>query len=202
MVNVKCLPNLQIQNILFNVALASHSPSAASSPQEPTQASPEADLPGITTREQKLLKWQNFHKVFSSAVQVCVASVAVTLVIMAALGIHAFIKCPKQVSQLAQGLIKTNSDFTKVLTGCSEERMDINLQLRNATFSLIIALNEMKDVTKILEDCSITGHSNENFGLIQCLMITTHNYTSLLRKAVQDLMEVQNSFALVDTGKF
>lgn len=187
---------------MFNIALAPHSPSAASSPsQEPPQASTEADLPIITTREKKLLKWQNFRKVFSSAVQVCVTSMAVTLVIMAALGIYAFIKCPQKVSQLAQGLIKTNSDFTKALTGCSKERMDINLQLRNATFNLIIALNEMKDVTKILKDCSITGHSNENFGLIQCLIMTTHNYTRLLRKAVQDLMEVQDSFAIVDMEK-
>lgn len=200
-VNVKCLSNLHSQNILFNVALAPYSPSAASSPQEPSQATTEADLPVITTREQKLLKWQNLHQVFSSAVQVCVASMAVTLVIMAALGIHAFIKCPKQVSQLAQGLIKTNSDFTKVLAGCSKERMDINLQLRNATFNLIIALNEMKDVTKILENCSTAGHSTENFGLIECLIITTHNYTSLLKKAVQDLMEIQNNFTIVDAEK-
>lgn len=170
--------------------MAPHSPSAVSSPQDPPQASTEADL---TAREQKLLKWQNFRNVFSSAVQVCVASMAVTLVIMAALGIHAFIKCPKQVSQLAHGLIKTNSDFTKVLAGCSKERMDINLQLRNATFNLIIALNE-KNVTKILQDCSITGNSNENVGLIQCLIITTQNYSSLLRKAIQDLMEVHSNF--------
>lgn len=178
-----------------------HSPSADSSPsQERPQAIAEADLPVITTREQKLLKWQNFRKVFSSAVVVCVASVTVTLVIMATLGIHGFIECTKQISELAVCVIMTNSDFTKVLTGCSEERSDLKQQLRNATLNLIAAINEMNDVRKIVEEYGkITVDLKEKLGLIQYLNITTHNYSSVLREAIRDLTEVYNSYSTAET---
>ncbi|XP_075888839.1 uncharacterized protein LOC142892507 [Nelusetta ayraudi] len=179
------------------------SPSAASSPsQERPQATAEADLPVITTREQKLLKWQNFRKVFPSAVVVCVASVLVTLVIMATLGIHGFIECTKQISELAVCVIMTNSDFTKVLTGCSEERSDLKQQLRNAMLNLIAAINEMNDVRKIVEEYGkITVDLKEKLSLIRYLNITTHNYTSLLREAIRDLTEVYNSYANVETER-
>lgn len=174
-----------------------HSPSATSSPsQERPQATTEADLPVITTRGQKLLKWENFRKIFPSAVVVCVASVTVTLVIMATLGIHGFIECTKQISELAVCVIMTNSDFTKVLTGCSEERLDLKQQLRNATLNLIAAIN---DVRKIVEEYGkLTVDLKEKISLIQYLNMTTHNYTSLLKEAIRDLTEVYNSYANVE----
>lgn len=97
-------------------------------------------------------------------------------------------------------VIMTNSDFTKVLTGCSEERSDLKQQLRNATLNLIAAINEMNDVRKIVEEYGkITVDLKEKLSLIQYLNITTHNYTSLLREAIRDLTEVYNSYANVET---
>lgn len=185
--------------------MAPHSPSAASSPsQEPPQAAAEAELPVSAAREQKLLKWPNFSNFLqtsvTSTVVVCVASVAVTLVIMATLGIRAFIECPKQISELAQRLIMTNSDFARVLTECYEERSDLKQQLRNATFNFIAAINELKDVRKIVEEyAKITAHLKEKLCLIKHVALK-QKCAHLLEKAVQDLKHVYSSYDTVDSG--
>lgn len=177
--------------------MALHSPSAASSPsQEPPQAPAEAELPVSGAREQNILKWPNF----SNFVVVCVASVAVTFAIMIALGIRAFIECPKQISELAQRLIVANSDFAKVLTECYEESSDLKQQLLNVTFDLIAAINELKNMTNILqEQAKIAVLLKEKLDLIQHVNLTK-TCTHLLEKAVQDLKHVYNSYATVRTG--
>lgn len=146
------------------------------------------------------MKRQNFQKVLSSKVLVGVASAAVTLVTLAALGVYGFIECPTQVSQLAECLITTNSDLTKVLTVCSEERSHLKLQLRNATQNLNIEINNMNDVKKEVRAFGkITVDLMEELGLIQYLNVTTHNYTSLLREAIGELTDVYSSYDSVET---
>lgn len=179
--------------------MAPHSPSAASSSsQERAQDAAEVDLQ-VTTRKQKLFeKWQNFPKEFSFLV--CAASVALTLIVVAALGIHGFIECPKQISELADYLMTTDSSLANVLIGCSEEREDLQQQLRDATSNLTAAVNEMKDVRKIVgEYGKVTGDLKERLGLIQDLNTTTDNFTSLVQEAVRDLAEVHSSLATVET---
>lgn len=131
---------------------------------------------------------------------VCVASVAVTFVIMAALGIRVFIECPKQISELAQRLIMANSDFAKVLTECYEESSDLKQQLWNVTFNLIAAINELKDMRTIVEEYArITVHLKKILYLIQCVNVK-QNCTYLLEKAVQDLKNVYDRYNTVETG--
>lgn len=186
-------------------ALAFHSRPAASSPsQEPPQAIAEAELPTSATREQNLQKWPNFSNFLqtsaTSTIVVCVASVAVTLVIMATLGIRAFIECPKQISELAQRLIMTNSDFAKVLSECYEESSDLKQQLWNTTFNLMAAIKELKDMRRMVEDYTkLTVHLMGKLYLIQHVELK-YNCTDLLEKAVQDLKYVYNRYNTVETG--
>lgn len=201
-----CWPLTFITSRLNVSALVPHSPSAASSPsQEPPQATAQAELPdGDTTREQKLLKWPNFSNFLqtsaTSTVVVCVASVAVTLVIMATLGIRAFIECPKQISELAQRLIMTNSDFAKVLTECYEESSDLKQQIWNATFNLIAAINELRDMRKMVEEyAKLTVNLMGKLSLIQHVDLK-QNCTNLLEKAVEDLKHVYDRYISVETG--
>lgn len=179
--------------------MAPHSPSAASSPtQESPQATAEDDQSAPCGTASQYHKCAcEMAKLLNPAVVVCVAFV--TLVIMATLGIRAFIECRKQISELEQRQM-ANSDFTKLLNKCNEEKSDIKQQLKNATFNLIAVINELKDVRKIVEGYrKITGHLEEKIGLMQHLNITTHNCTSLLGKAVQNLKEVYNSYDTVET---
>lgn len=125
---------------------------------------------------------------------VCVASVAVTLVIMIALGIRAFIECPKQISELAQRLIMTNSDFTKALTECYEESSELKQQLLNATFNLLTAINELKNMrNSIEENAKLVVLLKEKLDLIQHVNLTK-NCTDLLEKAAQGLKDLYNSY--------
>lgn len=169
--------------------MAPHSPSADSSPsQEPPPATAEVELQVGDAREQKLASFSNFlQSSATSTVVVCLASVAVTLVIMAALGIRAFIECPKQISELAQRLIMANSDFAKVLSECYEESSDLKRQLRNATFNLIATINEVKDLRKMAEEyAKMIVHLKEKLCLIHHMNIS-QNCTNLWEKAIQDL---------------
>lgn len=192
-----CLASTFITSWVNVAPLAPHSPSAASSPtQEPPQAAAEDDQSapcGTASQYHKTHELAKLLKgIFFSPVVVCVAFV--TLVIMATLGFRAFIECRRQISEREQRQVMTNSDLTKLLTECNEEKSDIKQQLQNATFNLIAAINELKDVRKIVEQYGkITGHLKEKLGLIQHLHVTTRNSTSLLGKAVQNLKEAYDS---------
>lgn len=146
------------------------------------------------------MKRQNLQKAVSSKVLVCVASAIVTVVTLAALGVYGFIECPTQVSQLAECLITTNTDLTKVLTGCSDERSHLKQQLRNATRNLNAEMDEMTDVRKEVKAYGrMTVDLMEELGLIQYLNVTTQNYTNLLREAIRELTEVYSSYNSVET---
>lgn len=146
------------------------------------------------------MKQQNFQKAFSSKVVVCVASAAVTLITLAALGVYSFIKCPTLVSELAEGLFTTSSDLTKVLTRCSEERSNLKQELRNAKRNLIAEINEMDEVRKTVKAYGeIMVYLKEELGLIQYLNVTTNNYTSLLMEAIRELAEVYDNYESIAT---
>lgn len=128
------------------------------------------------------------------------ASAAVTLVTLTALGVYSFIECPTQVSELAECLITTNSYWTKALTGCSDERSHLEQQLRSATWNLNAGINETNDARRVVKvSREITVDLMVKLGVIQNRNITTHNYTRLLREVIQELTEVYNSYNSVET---
>lgn len=157
-------------------------------------------MPVVSTRQQILMKQQNFQKVFSSKVLVCVVSAAATLITLAALGVYSFIECPTQVSELAGGLFTTSSDLTKVLTRCSEDKSNLKQELRIANQNVLAEINDMEEVRKTVKGYGeITVYLKQDLGLIQYLNITTDNYTSLLREAVRELTEVYDNYESIDT---
>lgn len=123
-------------------------------------------------------------------------SLVVTLVIMAALGIRAFIDCPKQISELAQRLINANSDFANVLTKCYGESSGVKWQFRNATLNLIATINELKDLRMMVEEYKkLTLLLKETLALIKHVQVDK-NCTNLWEEAVQDLLQVHGSYML------
>lgn len=146
------------------------------------------------------MKWQKSCNEFSSAVVVCVASMAVTVVIMATLAIYGYIECPKQISDLGESLIITSSDFSQLIIGCSEETSGVKRQLRDTTLNLIAVTNEVNDAKEIVNTYgNIPVDLKDKLGLIENLNITTHSCPSLLREAIQELTDIYNSWASVET---
>lgn len=210
---------LRLQSVLFILMSLPHSPSVPSNTaEEPQQVTADVEQQHTTTTEQKLLNWQNLRMVCYAAIVVCVIFVVISLIVLAALGMHIIVECPKQTSELSRRLKSTSHNHSalvkeleqlrakckdpQAIEDCPKETMDLRQRLSLITYNFSTLLNETEHLREKCQDLQESNQCpEEKMDLSRRLNITIHNYTALLNETTHLRAENRDLRALEECPK-
>lgn len=212
---------LHLLSVLFILMSLPHSPSVPSNTaEEPQQATADVEQQHTTTTtEQKLLNWQNLRMVCYAAIVVCVIFVVISLIVLAVLGMHIIVECPKQTSELSQRLKSTSYNHSalvkeleqlrakykdpQAIEDCPKEKMDLRQRLSLITYNFSTLLNETEHLREKCQDLQESNEQcpEEKMDLSRRLNITIHNYTTLLNQTTRLRAENRDLRALEECPK-
>lgn len=199
-----------------------HSPSVPSNtaeePQQVTADVEQQQQQHTTTTEQKLLNWQNLRMVCYAASVVCVIFVVISLIVLAVVGMHIIIECPKQTSELSKRLKSTSHNHDalvreleqlrakykdpQAIEDCPKEKMDLRQRLSLITYNFSTLLNETEHLREKCQDLQESNECpEEKMDLSRRLNITIHNYTTLLNQTTHLKAENRDLRALEECPK-